>query len=53
MSFIFIKEKKNKVKLIKLIVPAGLAAINSPIGPMLGQVGLNAIDFCNLFNERS
>jgi large subunit ribosomal protein L11 len=36
---------------IKLQIPAGLANPAPPIGPALGQHGLNIQDFCSRFNE--
>ena len=39
--------------LIKLQVPAGSANPSPPIGPALGQHGLNIMDFCKQFNDRS
>ena len=38
---------------IKLQVPAGGASPSPPVGPALGQHGLNLIDFCNAFNART
>ncbi|MCH2652444.1 MAG: 50S ribosomal protein L11 [Gammaproteobacteria bacterium] len=38
---------------IKLQVPAGQANPAPPVGPALGQHGLNIMDFCNAFNERT
>ncbi len=35
---------------IKLQVPAGQANPSPPVGPALGQHGLNIMDFCKLFN---
>ena len=37
---------------IKLQVPAGAASPSPPVGPALGQHGLNLMDFCNSFNAR-
>ena len=36
---------------IKLQVPAGDAKPSPPVGPALGQHGVNIMDFCNAFNE--
>ena len=44
--------KKLKTQ-IKLQVKAGEANPSPPIGPALGQHGLNIMDFCKAFNERS
>lgn len=41
---------KKVVGLIKLQVPAGSATPAPPIGPALGQRGLNIQDFCKAFN---
>jgi len=46
--------KKKKIKaLIKLQVKAGQANPAPPVGPALGQHGVNIMDFCNQFNERT
>lgn len=42
----------KKIKtIIKLQCPAGRANPAPPVGPALGQHGLNIMDFCNKFNE--
>ena len=38
---------------IKLQVPAGAANPSPPIGPALGQRGVNIMDFCKAFNART
>jgi len=38
---------------IKLQVPAGGASPSPPVGPALGQHGLNLMEFCNAFNART
>ena len=38
---------------IKLQVPAGSASPSPPVGPALGQHGLNLMDFCNAFNAKT
>lgn len=38
---------------IRLQVPAGQANPAPPVGPALGQHGVNIMDFCNQFNERT
>ena len=38
---------------IKLQCPAGQANPAPPVGPALGQHGVNIMDFCNQFNERT
>ena len=35
---------------IKLQIPAGQANPSSPVGPALGQAGLNIMEFCKAFN---
>lgn len=44
--------KKLKAE-IKLQVPAAQANPAPPVGPALGQHGVNIMDFCNQFNERT
>lgn len=44
------KGKKEVLGLIKLQVPSGKANPSPPIGPALGQKGLNIMDFCKQFN---
>ena len=38
---------------VKLQVPAGTASPSPPIGPALGQAGLNIMDFCKAFNSQT
>jgi len=42
---------KNIKTVIKLQIPAGKANPAPPVGPALGQHGLNIQDFCSKFNE--
>tara|TARA_B100001750_G_C15481322_1_gene585608 strand:- start:746 stop:1174 length:429 start_codon:yes stop_codon:yes gene_type:complete len=44
---------KELVNQIKLQVPAGSANPAPPVGPALGQHGLNIQDFCKKFNDRT
>ena len=44
---------KEVSTIIKLQVPAGGANPSPPVGPALGQHGLNIMDFCNAFNEKT
>ena len=44
---------KELVTKIKLQVPGGQANPAPPIGPALGQHGLNIMEFCKQFNERT
>ena len=44
---------KKIVGLIKLPVPAGKANPSPPIGPALGQRGLNIMEFCKAFNAQT
>lgn len=46
------KVKKIKTE-IKLQIPGGQANPAPPVGPALGQHGLNIMDFCKSFNERT
>jgi large subunit ribosomal protein L11 len=46
--------KENEIlRKIRFLVPAQNATISPPIGPILGQFGINIMDFCKQFNERS
>ncbi|MDQ6964115.1 MAG: 50S ribosomal protein L11 [Mariprofundales bacterium] len=40
-------------KLVKLQVPAGKANPAPPVGPALGQAGVNIMEFCKAFNART
>jgi large subunit ribosomal protein L11 len=44
---------KKVVGFIKLQVPAGKANPSPPIGPALGQRGLNIMEFCKQFNAQT
>jgi large subunit ribosomal protein L11 len=44
---------KNVLTVIKLQIPAGKANPAPPVGPALGQHGLNIQDFCTQFNNKT
>ena len=44
---------KKVIAMIKLHCPAGQANPAPPVGPALGQHGLNIMDFCKAFNGRT
>lgn len=44
---------KKLEKYIKLQVPAGSANPSPPVGPALGQHGLNIMEFCKAFNAQT
>ena len=44
---------KKVVKMVKLQVPAGKATPAPPVGPALGQTGINIMAFVKDFNERT
>ena len=44
---------KKRIGSLKLQVPAGKANPSPPIGPALGQRGLNIMEFCKAFNAAS
>ena len=44
---------KKEVAKIKLQIPAGAANPSPPVGPALGQHGLNIMGFCKEFNPRT
>ncbi len=44
---------KKVIGQIKLQIPGGQATPAPPVGPALGQAGLNIMDFCKAFNART
>jgi len=44
---------KKEIGQIKLHIPAGKATPAPPVGPALGQHGVNIMDFCKAFNART
>lgn len=44
---------KKIIGLIKLQIPAGKATPAPPVGPALGQHGVNIMGFCKEFNEKT
>jgi large subunit ribosomal protein L11 len=44
---------KKVEKYVKLQVPAGAANPSPPIGPALGQAGVNIMEFCKAFNAQT
>jgi|TARA_B100000959_G_scaffold256905_1_gene290522 large subunit ribosomal protein L11 len=44
---------KTAESLIKLQIPAGQATPSPPVGPALGQHGVNIMDFCKAFNAET
>ncbi|WP_370327194.1 50S ribosomal protein L11 [Euzebya sp.] len=44
---------KKVVGLIKLQIPAGQATPAPPVGPALGQHGVNIMEFCKAYNDRT
>nr|WP_082881174.1 50S ribosomal protein L11 [Lederbergia galactosidilytica] len=44
---------KKVIKLVKLQIPAGKANPAPPVGPALGQAGVNIMGFCKEFNART
>jgi len=48
------KRKIKKVEsIVKLQIPAGQANPSPPVGPALGQAGVNIMEFCNAFNAKT
>lgn len=48
-----VKKKNEIVAQIKLQIPAGQATPAPPVGPALGQHGLNIMEFCKQFNDKT
>ena len=44
---------KRVIGLIKLQIPAGKANPSPPVGPALGQHGVNIMEFCKAFNSQT
>ena len=44
---------KKVAALVKLQVPGGLANPSPPVGPALGQHGVNIMEFCKAFNAKT
>ena len=44
---------KEVINVVKLNLPAGTATPAPPVGPVLGQAGVNIMEFVKAFNERT
>ncbi len=44
---------KKVLTVVKLQLPAGEATVAPPVGPSLGQHGVNSVQFCKEYNERT
>jgi len=44
---------KKVTSQVKLQIPAGQATPSPPVGPALGQAGVNIMDFCKAFNAQT
>jgi large subunit ribosomal protein L11 len=44
---------KKIQEILKLQIPAGKANPSPPVGPALGQRGINIMEFCKAFNEKT
>ena len=44
---------KKVIGMVKLQVPGGMANPSPPVGPALGQHGLNIMEFCKAFNAQT
>ena len=45
--------KKEVAKYVKLQIAAGSANPSPPVGPALGQAGVNIMEFCKAFNDKT
>ncbi len=45
--------KKEVAKYVKLQIAAGSASPSPPVGPALGQAGVNIMEFCKAFNDKT
>jgi large subunit ribosomal protein L11 len=48
-----VKMAKKVIGVVKLQVPAGQANPSPPVGPALGQHGVNIMEFCKAFNSKT
>lgn len=48
-----VKKKKKVMTQIKLQIPGGNATPAPPVGPALGQHGVNIMEFCKAFNSKT
>ena len=48
-----IKFVKIKRLIVHVLIPANNASVTPPLGPLLGQFGVNIMDFCKDFNLKS
>ena len=44
---------KKITEKFKMMIPAGSANPSPPVGPALGQRGVNIMEFCKAFNEKT
>ena len=44
---------KKVIGMVKLQIPAGQANPSPPVGPALGQHGVNIMEFCKAFNAQT
>lgn len=44
---------KKVIAMVKLQIPAGKATPAPPVGPALGQHGVNIMEFCKAYNDRT
>ena len=44
---------KKVTEKFKMMIPAGAANPSPPVGPALGQRGVNIMEFCKAFNEKT
>ncbi len=47
------RKTKKVVNVVKLQIPAGQANPSPPVGPALGQAGVNIMEFCKAFNAKT
>jgi len=48
------KKKNPNIKgVVRLQIPAGQASLAPPVGPALGPWGINGMEFCRQFNEKT
>lgn len=48
-----IVDKSIPIQILKVEIPANSASITPPLGPLLGQYGININEFCKEFNDET
>ena len=47
------KKDSDVLRYVRVCIPAQSASLSPPLGPALGQLGINISDFCKQFNDKT